>query len=615
MLQDQCSWFFCVSTYITVLQKFSGLLYFLPDTTFRNICIMKHVKQSFFTMEIPLNSFDECIDETILRRGLSYFRNGKVQEPEEIAPGEYEAVVTGTEDYNVRLVITNGVVVEHICNCPYDLGPVCKHVAAMLFSLQQEELELTKKAPRKKEVTTRKKTKRKTVAEKVDVLLENISHDDLKQFVREQAKLNVSFRNLLLASLSIHDPEESTTAYKKQLKAILRSARDRDGFIGWPASNRVGEAVNQFLSTAKEQLERGNFKSAMLLCTAIMEQMVDALSYSDDSDGSIGSCIYAATEMLYEMTESRPSEEIRVSMLDYCFTALGKRIYAGWDWHIDMLRMASMLVNTSEEIDHLVNVLDREEGSRHVAEKAQSIKYHLIAKTKSEKEADAYLEVNLANPYLRRAALQKAMEKQDFAKAIGIARDGIEYDKKEKPGLMMEWYDWLLKVAQAEGDVESIINYARHLFIDSFRAEQDYYEILKQQVRTESWPTFIEELIRDITVKDRWQARDQIANIYIREGWLHNLLELVSTLPNLHAIAQYEQYLAKEYSSELVELYAGAVIEYVKAHTGRNHYQEACRYLRRIIKLGGRKRAIEVISLLRKEYPRRRALLEELDRV
>lgn len=494
------------------------------------------------------------------------------------------------------------------------MGPVCKHVAAVLFSLRQEELELNE-APRKKDATTRKKTKRKTVTGKVDALLENISHDDLKQFVREQVKLNVPFRNMLLASLSIHDPEESTTAYKKQLKAILRSARDRDGFIDWSASNRVGEAVNQFLSTAKEQLERGNFKSAMHLCTAIMEQMVDALDYSDDSDGSIGSCIYAATEILYEMTESGPSEEIRVSMLDYCFTALEKRIYAGWDWHIDMLRMASMLVNTSEEIDHLVNVLEREEDSRYVAEKAQSIKYQLIAKTKSEKEADAYLEANLGNPYLRRTALQKAMAKHDFAKAIGIARDGIEYDKREKPGLMMEWYDWLLKVAQAEGDAESIINYACFLFIDNFRAEQDYYEILKQQVRTESWPTFVEELIRDITLKGRWQASDQIANIYIREGRLHNLLELVSTLPNLQTIAQYEQYLAKEYSSELVELYAGAVIEYVKAHTGRNQYQEACRYLRRIIKLGGQKRAIEVISLLRKDYPRRKALLEELDRV
>ena len=38
-------------------------------------------------MRIPLNRFDECIDDIILKRGLTYFRNGQVHEPEEGAPG------------------------------------------------------------------------------------------------------------------------------------------------------------------------------------------------------------------------------------------------------------------------------------------------------------------------------------------------------------------------------------------------------------------------------------------------------------------------------------------------------------------------------------------------
>ena len=87
-------------------------------------------------MRIPLNRFDEYIDDAILKRGLTYFRNGKVHEPEEGASGEYEAVVEGTEPYTVRLVIQQGVVVEHVCSCPYDAGPVCKHVAAVLFYLR-----------------------------------------------------------------------------------------------------------------------------------------------------------------------------------------------------------------------------------------------------------------------------------------------------------------------------------------------------------------------------------------------------------------------------------------------------------------------------------------------
>jgi hypothetical protein len=43
-------------------------------------------------MQIPLHHFEDFIDETILRRGLSYFKKGQVHEPEGIRTGEYEAI-------------------------------------------------------------------------------------------------------------------------------------------------------------------------------------------------------------------------------------------------------------------------------------------------------------------------------------------------------------------------------------------------------------------------------------------------------------------------------------------------------------------------------------------
>ncbi len=106
---------------------------------------MLQIKKPLISMLIPLRHFEDFIDETILRRGLSYFKKGQVHEPEEIRTGEYEAIVEGTEDYTVRLTIKNGAITEHVCNCPYDMGPVCKHVVAVIFYLQQDELELEQK--------------------------------------------------------------------------------------------------------------------------------------------------------------------------------------------------------------------------------------------------------------------------------------------------------------------------------------------------------------------------------------------------------------------------------------------------------------------------------------
>jgi transcription elongation factor GreA-like protein len=92
-------------------------------------------------------------------------------------------------------------------------------------------------------------------------------------------------------------------------------------------------------------------------------------------------------------------------------------------------------------------------------------------------------------------------------------------------------------------------------------------------------------------------------------------LELVCKSPGLHTIGQYETYLSGKYTAEVVDLYVNALLDYMKTNVGRNHYKEACRYLRRIIKLGAREKANEVISFFRTEYRNRKALMEELNNV
>src|SRR5690554_472155 len=105
-------------------------------------------------MQIPLDEFEQIIDDVILKRGLSYFNNGSVLNFLEISTEEYEAVVSGSEEYTVALKISNNTITEHYCDCPYDYGPVCKHIAAAIFYLMQEELQLNEAKPKK----PRKKT-------------------------------------------------------------------------------------------------------------------------------------------------------------------------------------------------------------------------------------------------------------------------------------------------------------------------------------------------------------------------------------------------------------------------------------------------------------------------
>jgi uncharacterized Zn finger protein len=177
-------------------------------------------------MKIPLNEFEQIIDEQILQRGLSYFKGGAITNFLEISKGKYEAIVSGTEEYTVQLKISNNTITEHYCDCPYDMGSVCKHVVAAIFYLQQNELELDQP-----HLTIAKKKKTKSFSQQVKELLKAISHKELIEFVEENSKKDKKFRNLFLASFGHLSQNQTKEFYQKQIHSILQTAAGRDGWI------------------------------------------------------------------------------------------------------------------------------------------------------------------------------------------------------------------------------------------------------------------------------------------------------------------------------------------------------------------------------------------------
>lgn len=570
-------------------------------------------------MEIPLSHFEEYIDEPILKRGLSYFKNGFVHEPEEIRPGDYEAVVEGSEDYTVKLSIRNRVITEHSCDCSYDMGPVCKHVAAVIFYLEQEKLGLTqntkKGSSKKAKASSSKPSKRKTLAQQVDDLLGKATHDELILFVRELAAKDSLFRDLLLASFAQYNPNESKTLYTKQVKTLIKVARGKYGFLDSSGAEYVSNELSSMLGLANHYIRKGNHKSAFFICTAIMDELISALEYADDMDGHLTDTIYDAYDTLTAIAQADPPEEVRKLIFKYCLTSFSKRSFSGWDWHLNFLHLAAYMLSTDSEMEELFKrIAAIPKSSEYEVKKAQEIQYDVLLKRKGESVAQKYLEQNIDNPSFKARAIQDALDQKDYEKATALANEGIEQDSGY-PGLIIDWYDWLLKIAESQNDTERIILYARYLLLKSHNPKRDYYQILKEIVPTEEWTNLVEAIVQEAMERKPYYRTDLVASIFIREEWWSRLLDLVKKEYTLDQLAKYEKLLAQHFPSELADLYAERIIRYVENHVGRSHYRTACKYIRKMIKLGAREKADEVISQLRQTHYRKKALMEELDNV
>ncbi len=131
-------------------------------------------------MKIPLSEFELQIDEIILKRGLSYFKNGFVTEFTEISNGTFEAIVLGTWGLHSAFGNKKQYNWRNNCNCPYDWGPVCKHIVAVIFYIQRDIVNIQRVK------ASKPKTKRtKTVTQQVKDLLKIIPPLELKGFIEE----------------------------------------------------------------------------------------------------------------------------------------------------------------------------------------------------------------------------------------------------------------------------------------------------------------------------------------------------------------------------------------------------------------------------------------------
>ncbi len=578
-------------------------------------------------MNISLSNFESVIDHALVKRGRRYWQHALVQELEEIEDGKWIAQVEGTQVYDVSISISDDTVTDYNCSCPYDIGPVCKHEVAMLYAIQERlggvtttnkgEQETARGSRRRRAKT--EKQKPKTVAEKLDEVLEKMSQEEIIDLVRSHALRNREFRVILLAQATLHSGVGSKSAYRELVKESLRSGMDRHGFIDYWSTRRAVRGAEELLNKAAKLVESSNPEQAIPMFQAVIEELVPALQFADDSNGDIGGAIDWAFSEFCKCVERIQDPIIRKDLFDYCLTEANRKQYEGWDWKWDFLRMASGIISSEKQEKELFANLDKisqaeqpsEFTDRYNQEQAAQIELEVIRKRGREDDVNQFINDNLHHTYIRRLAIEQAFSNKDFCRVIDLAKQGIEQDtERQYPGLVNEWLDWLLKVAVKEENVDGIREYARLLFFETGNFE--YYERLKKTYSKSIWPDQVEKLLRHVMQRASFST---LAELFIREKEWQKLLDLVSGHTSFRTLENYHKYLAPHFPKELVEVYEKTSKELLAQSMGRAAYQDVCQMLRRMKKLGASDRVRQLIKEFSEQYKKRRALLEELERV
>ncbi len=567
-------------------------------------------------MKILLDNFEQEIDETVLKRGLSYFKNNKVTDFFEKTPGEFEAIVEGDESYNLTFKIENRVLVENSCSCPYNFGPICKHAVAALFFYLQDELSIQPKGEKKTVAAPKSKAKKDTIND----ILHKVSHEELAGFVEKMSATNPGFKGAFLSYFSIYSEDMSVKFYAGQLRPLLSAVSNRYGYADRNKVKSAEVVIEQMLESSDRAIARNLHEVVFHINAALVEEMDRYVNHTDDSNGYLNSYIYTALENLTALVALKLDESLRKTMYKYFLDKFRKKKYEGWDWHEKQLKFASSLVTTDKEFNEVTQLLHandyKDELSFYYRDKYIQLEFEHIKHYKGKDEALDFAGLCSNVVSMRRELIQDAVETGNLDTAKMLADNAINFPQENNIRSTNEWEDWLFKIAILEKNPD-ILNLA----MKNFYAAEDnraieYFDFIKKAVSSAEWQEILLEILTNLKSSVNWKHEYLFRTICVKENRPDLLFQDLMKSKFLTPVPSvYEEFLLPTHRVGLAQLYAESIKDYLSHNLGKDKYKYAVQMIRRLIKIGAREQAASLISELRETYHNRPSLLQELNRV
>lgn len=550
-----------------------------------------------------ISDFEDDFEYVILKRGLDYFEQGRV-ETLEFDGEEWIAEVFGSEYYTVRVQLADdNTVVDTWCNCPYDWSDYCKHQAAVFYKMRDDE------SINAVNVANVAKPKIEQSGEQIEDILKRLDKSTLIALLLEYADRDIDIKNDMLLHYSKDDKLEQKA--KRVIRDSINRAKRR-GFVEYGYTAQAVEGIYNVLEIAETLSE----EKAISLCLVILKEALALLGYCDDSDGDVGDSIDNTIDVLSAACgsiypESKDAEKVFSAIIKY----VRSNNNSDWiDWQFNIARTCIPLCTTSNRRERLATVLEElaqsgESGhmDRFRVHEMQRIELELIERYDSEQVSDAYIEKHLENSDFREKAIEKALQTGRFNRALELCLDGEKLNA-EYAGLVFRWRKMRYRVYTRMGDVSAQRKLAEELVA---HGEFEYYSELKKLYKADEFNEVRDRLLT--TLKSDRRFYDTYLQILEYENMKEKLLEYCRA--HVSGIERFAKRLLPEYESETKDIYTQLIFERAQAASDRKLYRKLCLKVKELAGLFDKPTAERLRDELLSRYPNRPAFIDELKKL
>lgn len=530
-----------------------------------------------------LKNFKEYFDNTILQRGKNYYHDGAVLSIEKISENEYTAEVDGSEIYEVTVEMDdNGNIYDISCDCPYDMGEYCKHEAAVLYTLRDRIVSMSKNTVKKSNLPQ---------------LLGKCSNTQLVEIILEHAKEDKNFRNFLRMKLSEDSDSNSIISDFKRISDIYFQGRSD---------------IDNVFKAGKLLIDKTEKLSSSVDKVKIYTEIISMLEY-----GIENSYDYDYDEESWELFEiiDECASLMENTVTNIVVSKNENDIASVWDcilkqWHgnfrIDgeerffpSLIQLCRFPEYRSKLDEVL-VFRRMSADEYRKRKIDNQRFSIIKNYGTETEITDYINSHIDNPDFRRLAIEEAMHTQNYARAEQLALEGITSDNSRFSSVS-SWHYLLHDIYKLSKDTKKLTEICYNLIK---AGKTDYYKEWKSLIPKESRSDEINRLLKE---------PDNYSYEYIvsYENMSDRIYQICCKFP-AKITCYYEKLKTTELKEQSQLLYEQYIRNEGKRVSNRSEYAVLCEKLRNFSTQCDAELAEKIASDFRELYRRRPAFMDEL---
>lgn len=565
-------------------------------------------------MPQKLSNFPYSQEIQIAERGEEIYARGGVRNLTFQGNGEWEAIVLGSQAYETSIRLDGEYVADYDCDCPYDWGPVCKHIVAMSLALLERILEEDGEA----------NVGMLSVEEEIQLYAKGLKRQDLLGFLIDECKSNRGLLDNFKLRFAGSTEEIPKPDYAKMIQGGIDLAM-REGGYDYVDELYLRELLDKLLKRLHHIWQKGQWEEVWEVCEWVLEKIPRQIEWIPEEISPVEDGVMEVLQYYHGLFDADGvPESLKLQMRKYALENWVRPDLMKWGlgdvlWSIlvDLPDFEQVVGEIEKQVDTQISDLKRKSAGEWDLFDWMNKKEKLLELTDRKDEISVFLKGFIYIPRIREKLVQEEINAGRYQKAKVLLREAIQAEM-EKPngGFALRWQKHLLDIAQLEKDNDILRVLAEQLFWGSAN-DFKYYDLLKSTYNPAEWSKKVAKIIEEIQNPTGRIGASQVARlatVFVKEKLHDRLLRLLqNNSGHYNIIAKFSFPLIEKFPEEVLALYKTAIEVFAKNHLGRSSYLYLVEMLQALDKLpGGKALRNRLVNDFRETYYRRPAMMEIL---